>query len=460
MRWKMSLTLAACVACSPAPEPEVPIVPDTDLPVATWTHALPVASRVVAPLRGLSHQRAVFHLHSPWSHDACDGKGYDEGVLDVACLADLREALCTTHFDVAFLTDHPDYGDAQPFDALFHHQEGDGWEEAGGARASVITCADGHKVRWRAGFEDELMPVGLNGHVHDDVEVRHGLLNGTGSDSVAAMQAAGAKVMLAHTESRESTLLHQLQDAGLHAVEAFNVHAMFSPDIREDHLGLDGTAWLTDAADFFDAGTATEPDLYFLTVLQEQAPSIAHWDDLLSRGPMMATAGTDAHQNVLPLEAKDGERIDSYRRMLRWFSTFLQTDGSSLEAIDAAVEARRAFVVFEAIGTPTGFDFHLEAGGEVYEMGSDAPAGTLVVACPELSAGSPRGEEQPELRVTVYKDGVPWKDACGRYEVEGGVYRVRVESTPYHLRPFLGEVAERYLKPYPWIYGGAIRVVR
>jgi hypothetical protein len=458
MRLLLLATLAACTSSTPV-EPETDVPAETDLPVGVWSGALPSARLAIPDLRGMIHQRAVFHLHSPWSHDACDSRGVVDGVVDEACLGDLRQALCTTRFDTAFLTDHPDYGDGQEFDQLFHPREGDRWEEVDGHKASVITCEDGHEVRWRAGFEDELMPVGLAGHIDPDQGTRHGLLNGTGADSVAAMQAAGAKVMLAHTESRTTETLAALQELGLHAVEAFNVHAMFAPDIRQEHLGLDGGSWLSDAADFTNPELSTEADLLFLTVLQEQAPSIARWDELLARGPMMATAGTDAHQNVLPLPAKDGERIDSYRRMLRWFSTMLQTEDGSLLAVDAAVAARRAFVVFEAIGTPAGFDLHLEAGAEVYEMGSDAPAGTLVVTCPELAPGSPRGEEEPELTVTVYKDGVPWQSACGRYEVSEGVYRVRIESTPHHLRPFLGEVADRYLKPYPWIYSGAVRVV-
>jgi hypothetical protein len=304
------------------------------------------------------------------------------------------------------------------------------------------------------------MPVGLHHHVDPDEATRDALLNGTGTESIDAIVAAKGWVFQAHTEGKTIEDLQARQDAGLHSVEAFNVHAMFSPNIRKDDLGLDPTAWIQDIGPFTstDEGHA-EPDLFFLAVLQEQVPSVTKWDALLQRGPMMATAGTDAHQNVFNYEAADGERVDSYRRMLRWFSTMLIADDASRQAVDAAIEARRAFVVFEALGTPTGFDVHLEADGEVYEMGSDAPAGQLVVACPTLAAGSPHGADDPEIAVTVYKDGAPWQTTCGTFEAGPGVYRVKVEMTPWHLREFLGSApTETFLKAYPWIYSGAIRV--
>lgn len=56
-------------------------------------------------------------------------------------------------------------------------------------------------------------------------------------------------------------------------------------------------------------------------MLIEQAPSLQKLDGLLARGPIVAAAGTDAHENVLPTLLRDGERGDSDRRMLRWFSS-------------------------------------------------------------------------------------------------------------------------------------------
>lgn len=452
-----ALLLALLVACTAEPTETTPEPPAW--PEGTWNPRMPDAATQIAPLRDLVHRRSVVHLHSPYSHDACDSHGWVDGALDTACRDDLRRALCDDRYDVAFITDHPDYGDAQEFEAMFHPAEGDRWvEDAQGRYALDVTCPDGHVVQWRAGFEDELMPISLHGHVSPDPVARHELLNSTAPEAFAAMQAAGGRVMLAHTEQRSREDLLAWQDLGLHGVEAFNVHAMFSPNIRQEALGLDPTAWITDIAPFTADGATAAPDLLFLAVHQEQTVSVEHWDALLQRGPMMATAGADSHQNVLSFALSDGERVDSYRRGLRWFTTILQARGTDAAAIDEALTARRAFIAFEALGTPTGFDLHLEddAGG-VWEMGSDAPGGRLTVSCPTLADESPYGPRAPEISVIVYRDGEPWQTSCGTWDVEPGVYRARVDITPWHLEPFLSG-ATHLLKSYPWVYSGAIRV--
>ncbi len=451
----MAVCLAACNA-STVPEPA-----DTGglrSPAGVWDPRQPEASDLAAP-RGLVRRRAVFHLHSPWSHDACDGSGYEDGVLDTVCADQLREGLCQARFDLAYLTDHPDYGDAQPFEQLFHERRGDRRiMEGDDLVATEITCPDGHVVRWRPGFEDEVMPVGLRHHIDPDPAVRHDLLNRTDREALDAMTAAGATVLLAHTEGRDLVDLMRLQDDGLHGVEAFNVHAMFAPDIRQEFLGLDPLGWAADLGPFTFAGATAEPDLLFLAVAANQPPSLAAWDALLERGPMMGTAGSDAHQNVLSTLLSDGERVDSYRRTLRWFSTTLLAYGTTPEDDDEALAARRAYVLFEIFGTPEGFDVALHADGEVYEMGADAPPGELRVACPRLHPDSPHDGPDPDIRVSVLKDGEVWQTGCGAWPAERGVYRVEVYQTPHHLTGFLREEASHMVREYPWIYSGAIRV--
>jgi hypothetical protein len=425
-----------------------------------WSAGLPRLSDELAPLRGRVHRRAVLHIHSPFSHDACDGHGYDEatGQIDTACRDSLRAALCTTHYDAAFVTDHPDYMSRQPFQDLFHAQPGDTWIEQDVALA--VECDDGHRVTWRPGFEDELMPVGLRHHAEDDLDARRDLYNRYDADAVRALSDAGAAVMVAHTEQRDVAQLAVLQDAGLTGIEVFNLHAMFAPNIRPEFLGLDALSWLSDIGPFTAPDSELEPDLLFLAVLQSQPPSVAKWDALLARGPMVGIAGTDAHENVLPGELSDDERMDSYRRMLRWFSTVLLADGVAPADDEAALRAGRAFVAFEVLGTPAGFDFHLDSGGATVEMGGQGAPGTLVVGCPKLSPNSPRGLEAPEITITVLKDGAAWQTGCGSFEAaEPGVYRVEVSMVPNHLRRFLGADPDRYIKSYPWIYGNPIRVV-
>lgn len=448
------LALLACTS-EPAPAPS-----DTGPVTAPWSRELPSAASLPDD-RGWSHRRAITHLHSPWSHDACDGDPQPDGVPDPACLADLREGLCATRVDAAFLTDHPATAAAQTYDDLFLAQDGDQpWPADGDRRANQLSCADGHRVAWFPGIEDETMPLGLDRHVSADPAVNDAVYNGYDADTVRAEADAGALVFVAHTEQRLAADLERLQDAGLVGVEVFNLHAMFDPDIREDALGLDGLGWLTEIAPFTDPAQTGEPDLFVLAVLQEQAPSVAHLDALLARGPTVAIAGTDAHQNVLPLDLRDGERGDSYRRMLRWFSNQVLVDADDPGAIEAGLAAGRSYVAFEILGTPSGFSFSYDGPDGVVEMGGTAGVGgTLVVGCPVLAAGSPRGASSPDIAVTVFRDGAPWQTGCGRFPVtEAGNYRARVDIVPHHLAPFLGDTPEPWIHSYPWIYGNAVRV--
>src|SRR5688572_18426334 len=63
-------------------------------------------------VRGFRDYRAIIHLHSHHSHDACDGEPQPGGVPDEECLQHLRDALCVTRIDVAFTTDHPEHATA------------------------------------------------------------------------------------------------------------------------------------------------------------------------------------------------------------------------------------------------------------------------------------------------------------------------------------------------------------
>jgi hypothetical protein len=452
----MLLALALAIACNGTAEPD-----DTGSDTVDWSGALPPLLEEVDAIRGFTPLRAIVHLHSPYSHDACDGEGLIDGEPDPACLEDLRAGLCTVSVDVAFAADHPSHAAATPYLDLVLSRDDDTLITVDGQTVgNRIDCGDGHTVAWLPGIEDALMPVALDRHVSEDFEENDRLYNSSDEEAVLAEIAAGAVVLQNHTEGKDLTDLERLQDLGLRGIEAYNLHAMFAPDIRQEDLGLDGFDWLTGIADFIHEDGEAEPDLLFLAAHQEQGPSIERWDTLLARGPMAGVGGTDAHQNSIPAVLRDGERGDSFRRNMLWFSNLLLADDASVEAAEAALSAGRLFVAFEVLGTPDGFDFHLVDGsGAAWEMGSDTPPGTLHVVCPGLSASSPRGTDAPEITVTVYRDGVPWQSECGAFEADGPAnYRVRMDITPHHLRPFLGAEPDKWLVPYPWIYGNAIRV--
>src|SRR5690606_32970693 len=87
--------------------------------VSAWPREFPPTSDL-GDRRGRAVARAIVHLHSPLSHDACDGMGWADGALaDEACLASLRDALCALRVDVAMLTDHAPNVDTVPFEEAF-----------------------------------------------------------------------------------------------------------------------------------------------------------------------------------------------------------------------------------------------------------------------------------------------------------------------------------------------------
>src|SRR5438445_9308455 len=80
----------------------------TPAALPTWVKTLPDAS-AMGGWRGLVPARGIVHLHSPYSHDACDNMPRDPlplGVPNETCLDDLRSALCAEKIDYAALTDH------------------------------------------------------------------------------------------------------------------------------------------------------------------------------------------------------------------------------------------------------------------------------------------------------------------------------------------------------------------
>src|SRR5512146_636570 len=85
-----------------------------------WDKTLPESS-VMGSWRGLLPARGIVHLHSPYSHDACDGMPRAaDGTPNEPCLQDLRAALCTTNIDYANLTDHDASMADEEFPTLFN----------------------------------------------------------------------------------------------------------------------------------------------------------------------------------------------------------------------------------------------------------------------------------------------------------------------------------------------------
>jgi len=442
--------------------------PPIELPA--WQPGLPEAAEM-GVRRGLTPARGIIHLHSPYSHDACDGDPRPGGVPDEACLGDLRTALCTTRMDYAALTDHDDTMADETFETLFSMRGDDEavMDAANQQIASRIRCADGHTVLVTIGGENELMPIMLDHHVAAaTTEERHDLYNGDTPAVAQAYRDAGALVWIPHSEQRTADHVREIAPTGM---EIYQLHANIDPRIRPDYLGLDAAGAITAVAEFADTNDGgPEPDLALMSFLSPNGPSLAIWDQLLGEGQrLVGSGGTDAHENALPIILRDGERGDSYRRMLRWFANVVLTDApTDPAAIERDLAAGQVFLAFEMFGTPVGFDAHA-TGGATAELGGEvgaAAGATLEVSVPTIYQLDP-SLPAPDISAQIWR-----LDAAGKTMVaqgagpvltapldQAGAYRVEIHITPHHLGGYFRDLGPDLAeKDYVWIYASPIYV--
>lgn len=456
VRFLLLALLAGCPAVDEEPTPP-PV-----FEVGPWQRGVGELDREV---RGRTELRTITHVHSHWSHDACDGNPQPGGVPDEDCLQDLRDGFCENRIDVAFLSDHPGHADESDLVTLALLRGDDELLAYGqGGIANRMTCPSGHTVLMIPGIESgPMMPFGVQ-----DFLPEHW---GTGGpDAFEAMRDSGAAMWINHTEGRDVAELAELRP---HGIEFYQLHANLAPDIREEDLGLDPLGYLGDVGPFFfpEANEILDPphpDLAPIGFLVLNEPSHVALEVLGQTQTLGVSGGTDAHQNVFNLDAGDGERIDSYRRMLRWFHTRIRADEKTPDAALDALKRGQSWVAFEVFGTPDGFDFHASGDG-VTEIGAEVPfsdALRLQVQPPSLAPASPRADVEPGIRTIVYR-ATPERTVVAEWEGSGareivpegpGVYRVEVWITPRHLVPYLGELPEYAEREVPWILSGAVFV--
>jgi len=456
----LALALVALSAgCPTDPDGEEP----TPFVVPPWSDDTPDLSDV--DVRGARPYRMIAHLHSPHSHDACDGEPQPGGVLDESCLAELKAGLCATRIDVAFLSDHRSHADeAESFEDLLVLRGDDipVYDDAGNAIANSVDCAmaDGRRVLLIPGIEaNPLMPLGTTQRTPE--------LYADGTpDNVAQLKEAGALAWIAHAETHDPA---DFLDVPIDGLELYQLHANLAPDLRE-LLGLDPFGFLGDLGPFLterDGRASPEPDLAVLGFATVNDPAAVFLETVGAVRPIGVTGGSDSHRNVLPSPAWDFERIDSYRRSFRWMLNHLWIDGElTPESAKQALRGGRNVVVFESIGTPLGFDFR--ATGTALEMGGEGPAdgAVLHVVPPTLDPRSPRDETPPDVRTVLYRahEGVRTvvAETMGADPIDvaapgPGVYRVEVWITPRHLGPYLGDWVDEYTTvEAPWVQTGGI----
>ena len=115
----------------------------TVTPDASWTRDLP---KYASASNGAQWVRTAIHVHSVYSHDACDGQPQLKGRINEACLMDLRRAICRNHIDVLFLTEHQDRltSTSELSSVLGLRDDDTPILQAGQIVGSIQHCPDGH----------------------------------------------------------------------------------------------------------------------------------------------------------------------------------------------------------------------------------------------------------------------------------------------------------------------------
>ncbi len=419
--------------------------------------------------RGLREVRGLVHAHTAYSHDACDDKPFDEkGVINSPCVEDFRRDLCAVGHDYVFLTDHPTHFRDHPFPdvLLYDKSRGDTLLQRGSVTfGNRMACGDGRSVLLLPGTEGGMMPVGLDGHIQDP-ELRKKAYGGDDQAARDLLVAQGARILAQHTEDWTAV---QLTEPGWSGFEMYNLHANMMAKMKEAALLIPV---------LIEPSETLEPDLILLALLTLDPRYDKTWAQVARSGVRrVTTMGTDCHRNTFTLLLSDKERVDSYRRMMIWFSNHLligpEPDGSYDDRhLEVALDARRLFGVFEVFGHAEGFDARVESGkganAAVVEIGGEVSAAsqpTLLADTPHV-AMLPPGAEAPLVRSVVLRaDPEGWTEVAsgdGRISLplkEPGAYRVEVRIVPRHLRKLLGSKVALADQEFPWVLANAFYVV-
>lgn len=435
--------------------------PDRDAVDGRFYHPFEVlpTSEIPAP-DGWQLRRGILHAHSIYSHDACDDEPFVGDVRNEECFHQLRAAVCEDAQDFLFLTDHAATFADHEFPDVLLFEPGDTLIERDGLPvANRIPCGDGREVIVCAGTETGTMPIGLERHVGDTPAERRAAYEDVSAAGVQAFRDAGALAFVQHTEDWDVEVLRSL---GLDGIEIYNLHHNLEADLGTVVnlvIDLRTRPWRVPI-----------PELGLAAFLLENETDLATWSTLLGEGRKTGILATDVHRNTFDGLSTDGERLDSYRRLMHWFANYVLLPPGEVDdrSLKEAIRRGRLYGSFDVFGYPIGFDFFAEAGATRYEMGDEvpaAPAPTLRLVLPAVHHLDPAGP-QPAIRGRILRAaaGGTWEEVAAGVEdlsyvvAAEGVYRAEVRITPEHLRPWLGLRADLYVVERPWIYANPIYV--
>jgi hypothetical protein len=169
----------------------------------------------------------------------------------------------------------------------------------------------------------------------------------------------------------------------------------------------------------------------------------------------------------------DGERLDSYARVLRWLNNRALVKSPGIAGAREAMAHGRAYGVFAVLGEPGEVSFTARtAAGEILQMGDrGAAAGaTLIVRLPDLPAPelgphwSPADAARAQVHAILWRTtsagpelAAEWRANSTRVEFPAqapGAYSVEVRIVPHHLDALAP--AEITGTEYRWVLMNAI----
>lgn len=434
-------------------------------------------SNQIPIIRGQVTKRGQIHSHTIYSHDGCDSHGISEdgsGVCDdycTSCFWDYRSACCDSLQDFAFITDHPDAMARYEFPDILLYDEASGDEliyRDGKIVANRIFCGEERRpVVLAQGMDKHLLAFGLEGHARDTIDERFELYTAKTPESCEELKKAGALVVSGYSDEWDPELLYSLP---LDGYEVYNPVTNLRNDM-ETAVTLVMTLML-------DPDNAPAPEVGMAAMFSENDEAMTRWANVVNKRRVFNYIGTNAHQNTFPDQTKDGERLDSWRRLFHWFTNFVRVpEGVEVtdKALKDSIKTANLYGVAEFLGTPVGFDFHAERDGVITEMGgeiSDKSGVTLHVTLPKLW-GKPTGNgTNPTIRGVIYRSveddpdtevmDAHWEQVADSTEdfsynvTEDGIYRSTVRITPTHLNDLLQPMTDDVMREMLWIYGNPI----
>jgi len=467
--------------------------------------------------RGFVETRTIVHLHSAFSHDACDDEGLDaDGNPNQPCIDRMKNALCKERIAMTFMTDHPSHMDATPMEQLLYADESAGdqvlRDADGRPWASAFACPMGQggpdgKVWLQVGTEaTHTMPIGVRRHAEDRSFYGNDFYTEYSRDDLAATvqkwRELGAFVTIAHSEDDDIDW-KTIADHDVPAMEVYNFHANFQTIFDQGDL----VEALFQIDPFM--GPGPEADLIGLVLMQVfPEPAYTKWKDVLRQRPIAPLGGADAHENVVipgicgaigcpELEAEapnlaaflnvggavplnDGERVDAYERVFRWVQNhvWVPADAEPVVGPADALEAGRTSVQFEIFGAIEGMELIARSAVDqaLVDLGGTArgDGGPW-----ELWFRTPKAP-QP-LRVSTWTDGgaaelkarlhrtteigtelVMEVTDFDRWTVieaaEPGTYHLELRIVPRHLTPSLPGLESFAQLEYRWAISGVVVV--